>query len=80
LPGYVTTIGMFDSGLMLRAEVSTKIMRKDTVLDYLRECMKSENGLVSWFIFYVECFCYFIFIELLVYLLFNNRLLTPTRN
>jgi len=68
LPGYETTIGMFDSGLMLRAEISTKIMRKDTVLDFYRECMRGENGLVSWFIFYIVYFyfCYFIFIQLFV--------------
>lgn len=49
-PGYETTIGMFDSGLLLRAEISTKIMRDETVLDFLRECMRNNrnNFLVSY--------------------------------
>jgi len=68
LPGYKITIGMYYSGLMLWAKISTKIMRRDTVLDFYRECMRSESGLVSWFIFYIVCLClcyrYFIFLQL----------------
>lgn len=42
-PGYESTIGIFDSGLMLRAEVTTKIMRQDTVLNFFEECYHKDK-------------------------------------
>ncbi|XP_027854008.2 piwi-like protein Siwi [Aphis gossypii] len=47
-PGYETTIGMFDCGLLLRAEISTKVMREDTVLDFLIECSNNRNSNPNW--------------------------------
>lgn len=49
-PGYETTIGMFDNGLLLRADISTKIMRQDTVFNFLQECFKS--GGQDWMVSY----------------------------
>lgn len=49
-PGYETTIGMFDCGLLLRAEISTKVMREDTVLDFLIECSNDRNRDANWMI------------------------------
>ncbi|XP_026813338.1 piwi-like protein Siwi isoform X2 [Rhopalosiphum maidis] len=49
-PGYETTIGMFDNGLLLRSEISTKIMREETVFDFLKECLKSRNENPNWMV------------------------------
>ncbi|KAF0765863.1 piwi-like protein Siwi, partial [Aphis craccivora] len=49
-PGYETTIGMFDCGLLLRAEISTKVMREDTVLDFLIECSNNRNRDANWMV------------------------------
>ncbi|CAH1725632.1 unnamed protein product [Aphis gossypii] len=47
-PGYDTTIGLFDCGLLLRSEIQTKIMREDTVLDLLIECSNDRNRNPNW--------------------------------
>ncbi|XP_050063196.1 piwi-like protein Siwi [Aphis gossypii] len=47
-PGYDTTIGVFDYGLLLRSEIKTKIMREDTVLDLLIECSKNKSRDSDW--------------------------------
>ncbi|XP_025413439.1 piwi-like protein Siwi isoform X2 [Sipha flava] len=49
-PGYETTIGMFDSGLLLRSEISTKVMREETVYDLLQEFMRESHRDRDWFI------------------------------
>ncbi|XP_016658527.1 piwi-like protein Siwi isoform X1 [Acyrthosiphon pisum] len=49
-PGYETTIAMCDSGLLLRSEISTKIMREETVLDFLKECAESRNRDPQWMV------------------------------
>ncbi|CAI6362543.1 unnamed protein product [Macrosiphum euphorbiae] len=49
-PGYETTISMYDSGLLLRAEISTKVMREETVLDFLRECADNRNRDPQWMV------------------------------
>jgi len=36
-PGFITSILNYDAGIMLCADVSHKILRTDTVLDYLNE-------------------------------------------
>jgi len=41
---------MFDCGLLLRAEVSTKVMREDTVLDFLIECSNNKNRDTNWMV------------------------------
>jgi len=41
---------MYDSGLLLRAEISTKIMREETVLDFLRECADNRNRDPQWMV------------------------------
>uniref|UniRef100_A0A2S2NF98 Protein piwi n=1 Tax=Schizaphis graminum TaxID=13262 RepID=A0A2S2NF98_SCHGA len=41
---------MFDNGLLLRSEISTKIMREETVFDFLRECSKSKNENPNWMV------------------------------
>ncbi|XP_060844955.1 piwi-like protein Siwi [Rhopalosiphum padi] len=47
-PGYETTIGEFDGGLLLRSEISTKIMRTDTVYDYLVKCGQDRDRSPNW--------------------------------
>ncbi|KAE9523124.1 hypothetical protein AGLY_016478 [Aphis glycines] len=47
-PGYDTTIGLFDCGLLLRSEIKTKIMREDTVLDLLIECSNDRKRNPNW--------------------------------
>ncbi|XP_022160802.1 piwi-like protein Siwi isoform X2 [Myzus persicae] len=47
-PGYETTIGMYDSGLLLRSEISTKIMREETVLDFLKELASTRFTDPQW--------------------------------
>ncbi|XP_026806338.1 piwi-like protein Siwi [Rhopalosiphum maidis] len=47
-PGYETTIGEFDGGLLLRSEISTKIMRTDTVYDFLVQCGQNRNRNLNW--------------------------------
>lgn len=49
-PGYETTIGMYDSGLLLRSEISTKIMREETVLDFLKDCASNRNKDPQWMV------------------------------
>ncbi|XP_060874625.1 piwi-like protein Siwi [Metopolophium dirhodum] len=49
-PGYETTIGMYDSGLLLRSEISTKIMREETVLDFLKDCADNRNRDPQWMV------------------------------
>lgn len=54
-PGYKTTIGMFDSGLLLRAEISSKVMRDETVLDFYRECMQNRD--MNFMVSYLSVYC-----------------------
>ena len=44
IPGYFTSINEFKSGLQLTIDLSHKIMRVDSVLDYFQECMKEKGG------------------------------------
>lgn len=41
---------MYDSGLLLRAEIITKVMREETVLDFLRECADNRNRDSQWMV------------------------------
>ncbi|CAH1733066.1 unnamed protein product [Aphis gossypii] len=49
-PGYETKFGIFDCGLLLRSEISTKVIREDTVLDLLIECSNNRNRDPNWMI------------------------------
>ena len=42
-PGYVTSIRQHEKEVLLCCEVSTKILRNDTVLDQLKTCAQSGN-------------------------------------
>jgi len=41
-PGYVTSIRQHESNVLLCCEISTKVLRMETVLDQLRECYKRD--------------------------------------
>lgn len=47
-PGYETSIGMFEGGILLCAEISTKVLRQDTVLDFLKQCANSRT--LDWMV------------------------------
>lgn len=49
-PGYETSVGLFDSGLLLRTQITTKIMRDDTVYDVFQEYLKERRNDSSWFV------------------------------
>jgi aubergine-like protein len=41
---------MFDSGLLLRLEISTKVMREETVYDLLQEFTRESQRDREWFV------------------------------
>jgi len=41
---------MYDSGLLLRAEISTKVMREETVLDLLKEYAENKQRNPNWMV------------------------------
>ena len=41
-PGYVTSIRQHENKLLLCVELTHKVMRQDTVYDFLQECYKSQ--------------------------------------
>ncbi|XP_025207261.1 piwi-like protein Siwi isoform X1 [Melanaphis sacchari] len=49
-PGYETTIGRYEDNILLCAEISTKVMRQDTVLDFLNQCATDRNRDRDWMI------------------------------
>jgi len=49
-PGYETSIGKFESDILLCAEISTKVMRQDTVLDFLNQCTNDKNRGQDWMV------------------------------
>ncbi|XP_029341114.1 LOW QUALITY PROTEIN: piwi-like protein Siwi [Acyrthosiphon pisum] len=49
-PGYETTIGRYEDNILLCAEISTKVMRQETVLDFLNQCAANRNRNKDWMI------------------------------
>ncbi|KAL5239162.1 hypothetical protein ACI65C_006572 [Semiaphis heraclei] len=49
-PGYETTIGRFEDNILLCAEISTKVMRQESVLDFLNQCAYDRNRNRDWMI------------------------------
>ncbi|XP_001949497.1 piwi-like protein Siwi [Acyrthosiphon pisum] len=49
-PGYETTIGRYEDNILLCAEISTKVMRQETVLDFLNQCAADRNRNRDWMI------------------------------
>ncbi len=43
-PGFITSILNYDSGVLLCADISHKILRTDTVWDYLNELYSKSRG------------------------------------
>jgi len=43
-PGYMTSMRQHENEVMLNCEVSTKILRTDTVMDQMMQCMKGQGG------------------------------------
>lgn len=50
-PGYETTIAKYDDNrILLCAEISTKVMRQDTVLDFLNTCANDRHRNPDWMV------------------------------
>ncbi|KAL5239075.1 hypothetical protein ACI65C_006486 [Semiaphis heraclei] len=49
-PGYETTIGRYEDNILLCTEISTKVMRQETVLDFLNQCANDRNRNQDWMI------------------------------
>lgn len=49
-PGYETTIGRYEDNILLCAEISTKVMRQETVLDFLNQCASDRNRNKDWMV------------------------------
>ncbi|VVC33819.1 Hypothetical protein CINCED_3A001948 [Cinara cedri] len=47
-PGYETSIVLSDSGLLWRTEISTKVMREETVFDFFVECLNNSKRNPGW--------------------------------
>ncbi|XP_060844789.1 piwi-like protein Siwi [Rhopalosiphum padi] len=47
-PGYETTIGRYEDNILLCAEISTKVMRQETVLDFFNECVANRHHNSDW--------------------------------
>ncbi|KAL5238818.1 hypothetical protein ACI65C_006228 [Semiaphis heraclei] len=47
-PGYKTTIGRYEDSILLCAEISTKVMRQETVMDFLNQCAYDRNRNQDW--------------------------------
>lgn len=43
-PGYVTSIRQFENNILMCAEITHKVMRTDTVFDFLNECTRQYGG------------------------------------
>ncbi|XP_025194220.1 piwi-like protein Siwi [Melanaphis sacchari] len=43
-PGYETTIGRYEDNILLCADVSTKVLRQENVLDILKKCVAETQG------------------------------------
>ena len=41
-PGYITSIRQHEHELLLCTEITHKVMRQETVLDLLKECIKED--------------------------------------
>lgn len=42
-PGYVTSIRQHEHNILMCAEISSKVMRRETVLNILQECVKNHR-------------------------------------
>ncbi|VVC26674.1 Piwi domain,Ribonuclease H-like domain,PAZ domain [Cinara cedri] len=49
-PGYEASIGMYEKDILLCAEISTKVMRQETVLDFLNTCANDRQRNKDWMI------------------------------
>lgn len=49
-PGYETSIGRYEKDILLCAEISTKVMRQETVLDFLNQCTAERNRNPDWMV------------------------------
>lgn len=43
-PGYVTSIPQFENNILMNAEITHKVMRTDTVFDFLTECTRNYQN------------------------------------
>lgn len=57
-PGYITSIARYERDIYLQAEISYKVLRKDTAYDLIRECSRGRDFRVNIFatIFIFELF------------------------
>ena len=44
LPGYFTSVNCYRDGLQLRVDLVHKVIRQDTVLEYIEELLKQQDG------------------------------------
>ncbi|CAI6359066.1 unnamed protein product [Macrosiphum euphorbiae] len=49
-PGYETTIDRYEDNILLCADISTKVMRQETVLDFLNQCAADRKINKDWMI------------------------------
>ncbi|XP_050528664.1 piwi-like protein Siwi [Daktulosphaira vitifoliae] len=49
-PGYETSIAKYENDILLCAEISTKVMRQETVLDFFKQCAEDRNRNPDWMI------------------------------
>lgn len=54
-PGYETSIGKYEDNILLCAEISTKVMRQETVLDFLNQCANDRNKNSDWMVRFINC-------------------------
>lgn len=55
-PGYETTIGRYENNILLCAEISTKVMRQETVLTFLNQCANDRSRNPDWIVsFMILC-------------------------
>jgi len=56
-PGYETSIRRYEDGILLCAEISTKVMRQETVLDFFHQFSighkKNNDWMVSFLNYYI---------------------------
>lgn len=43
-PGYVTSIRQFENSILMCAEITHKVMRTDTVFDFLQDCVRNYQS------------------------------------
>ncbi|XP_029341152.1 piwi-like protein Siwi [Acyrthosiphon pisum] len=53
-PGYEATIGRYEDNILLCAEISTKVMRQETVLDFLNQCAADRNRNKDWMMNFIR--------------------------